>query len=243
MARAADSQSSRGQPVAGTDQVIAMDLRPRTGRRRLSPAGCAFWLHLVECLPHASPWSQSRGCGPGPQPDGPGTGLWPHRWGPRGSRVPGPGQPWGVCGGGGGGGSRRAGALVPEARSSVASGTRGVLLTRGFWAEHWAPASHLELGALRPGRAWVSGSAPGSALWCSGCPGGTGLTSWPGRRGRGGHVAAAAPPGLAAPSGWPPADRARAQVGRGPPARGPGALTGRAAGHSPRPLEAVCVGP
>lgn len=141
------------------------------------------------------------------------------------------------------GGGRRAGALVPEARSSVASGTRGVLLTRGFWAEHWAPASHLELGALRPGRAWVSGSAPGSALWCSGCPGGAGLTSWPGRRGRGGHVAAAAPPGLAAPSGWPPADRARAQVGRGPPARGPGALTGRAAGHSPRPLEAVCVGP
>lgn len=140
MARAADSQSSRGQPVAGTDQVIAMDLRPRTGRRRLSPAGCAFWLHLVECLPHASPWSQSRGCGPGPQPDGPGTGLRPHRWGPRGSRVPGPGQPWGVCGGEG----------RPEGRGP---GPRGQKLSG-----QWDQRSPADAGLL--GRALGSGLAP-----------------------------------------------------------------------------------
>lgn len=140
MARAADSQSSCGQPVAGTDQVIAMDLRPRTGRRRLSPAGCAFWLHLVECLPHTSPWSQSRGCGPGPQPDGPGTGLWPHRWGPRGSRVPGPGQPWGVCGGEG----------RPEGRGP---GPRGQKLSG-----QWDQRSPADAGLL--GRALGSGLAP-----------------------------------------------------------------------------------
>lgn len=124
-------------------------------------------------------------------------------------------------------------------------GIRGCPLTRGTGGGFPGPVP-LELG---PPAEQHEASLPQQRFCCRAGQGsgsratqgsGAGLTPWPGRPGRGGLVAAAALPGPAAPSGWPPGDRAGAQAG----GRAPwlSSVTGRAGRpRSTAPKGAVCV--